>query len=321
MRFTEEELRIAKSVDLCAVASHLGYTVRRIGKYHTLKEMDSIRIYNRTHWFRWSRRYEKGENGGSQIDFLRVFAGMDVKEAVFWLIDFTGYRRLESKETLHGVILPNGIAAEERKEFVLPEYAGSNAYLYNYLVNQREIAKEVVDHFVKAGILYEAKNYHNVVFVGTDASGTPKFASMRGVFDRSGRSFKCDVEGNDKQYGFHLHREACIEIVVFEAAIDLLSYMTIYPDKQCDLLALGMVADAPLDRYLKDYPDIRRISFCLDNDEAGQKAEQQMMEKYKGLGYSVTGRIVPLEYKDVNEWLVSERKNKMLSNPIEKRFK
>ena len=44
MRFTEEELRIAKSVDLCAVASHLGYTVRRIGKYHTLKEMDSIRI-------------------------------------------------------------------------------------------------------------------------------------------------------------------------------------------------------------------------------------------------------------------------------------
>lgn len=100
MRFTEEELRIAKSVDLCAVASHLGYTVRRIGKYHTLKEMDSIRIYNRTHWFRWSRRYEKGENGGSQIDFLRVFAGMDVKEAVFWLLDFTGYKRLESRHSL-----------------------------------------------------------------------------------------------------------------------------------------------------------------------------------------------------------------------------
>lgn len=46
--------------------------------------MDSIRIYNKSHWFRWSRQYEKGENGGSQIDFLRVFAGMDitVKEAV-----------------------------------------------------------------------------------------------------------------------------------------------------------------------------------------------------------------------------------------------
>ncbi len=44
-RFTDEELAIAKSVDLCAVAESLGYTVKRIGKYHTLKEMDSIRIY------------------------------------------------------------------------------------------------------------------------------------------------------------------------------------------------------------------------------------------------------------------------------------
>lgn len=30
-RFTEEELRIAKSVDLTAVASQLGYTVKRVG--------------------------------------------------------------------------------------------------------------------------------------------------------------------------------------------------------------------------------------------------------------------------------------------------
>ena len=88
--FTDSELAIAKSVDLTAVASYLGYTVKRVGKYHTLKEMDSIRIYDRKHWFRWSRQYEKGENGGSQIDFLKVFCGMEVKEAVFWLLDFAG---------------------------------------------------------------------------------------------------------------------------------------------------------------------------------------------------------------------------------------
>lgn len=95
-RFTEEELAIAKSVDLCAVAESLGYTVKKIGKYHTLKEMDSIRIYDRSHWYRWSRQFDKGNNGGSQIDFLRVFGGMSVKEAVFWLLDFAGYRRIES---------------------------------------------------------------------------------------------------------------------------------------------------------------------------------------------------------------------------------
>ena len=58
MRYTKEELAIAKQVDLCEVASYLGYTVRRIGKYHTLKEMDSIRIYDRSHWFRWSRQHK-----------------------------------------------------------------------------------------------------------------------------------------------------------------------------------------------------------------------------------------------------------------------
>ena len=77
--FTAEELALAKSVDLTAVAASLGYTVKKIGRYHTLKEMDSIRIYNRTNWFRWSREHERGNNGGSQIDFLRVFAGMEVK--------------------------------------------------------------------------------------------------------------------------------------------------------------------------------------------------------------------------------------------------
>ena len=86
-RFSAEELEIAKSVDLTMVAMALGFTPKRVGRYYTLKEMDSIRIYDKSHWFRWSRQYDKGENGGSQIDFLRVLAGMDVKTAVFWLLE------------------------------------------------------------------------------------------------------------------------------------------------------------------------------------------------------------------------------------------
>ena len=93
-RFTDEELAIAKSVDLCAVAESLGYTVKRIGKYHTLKEMDSIRIYNRSHWYRWSRQFDKGNNGGSQIDFLRVFCGMSVTSI---LAASKGYQKAYTK--------------------------------------------------------------------------------------------------------------------------------------------------------------------------------------------------------------------------------
>ena len=126
-RFTDSELAIAKSVDLTAVASYLGYTVKRVGHYHTLKEMDSIRIYDKSHWFRWSRQYEKGENGGSQIDFLRVFCGMEVKEAVWWLLDFAGYRRIDEadkKPVLKYQVEPG--KKSEPKKFELPIPATSH---------------------------------------------------------------------------------------------------------------------------------------------------------------------------------------------------
>ena len=123
-RFTEEELRIAKSVDLTAVASSLGYTVRKVGRYHTLKEMDSIRIYDRSHWYRWSRQYEKGSNGGSQIDFLRVFGGMSVKDAVFWLLDFAGYRRIDDNSDVKKLRHQVEEKHYERKPFMLPVPAG-----------------------------------------------------------------------------------------------------------------------------------------------------------------------------------------------------
>lgn len=199
-RFTDEELAIAKSVDLCAVAESLGYTVKRIGKYHTLKEMDSIRIYNRSHWYRWSRQFDKGNNGGSQIDFLRVFCGMSVKEAVFWLLDFAGYKRIEKPVKQPLVHQVSQKQAEERKPFVLPEPAGDNSYLISYLNQERGISRAVIDLFLKDGLIYESRHYHNVVFRGNDKNGVTRFASMRGVFDKQGKPFKCDVAGNDKNF-------------------------------------------------------------------------------------------------------------------------
>ena len=194
--FTQEELAIAKSVDLTDVARNLGYTVKKVGSYFTLKEIDSLRIYNRRSWFRWSKEYDKGENGGSQIDFLRVFAGMEVKEAVFWLLDFDGYRRYEDWKPKAAIV--EAKVVEEKVPFVLPVAAPDNHYLYQYLMYDR--------------------------------NGNTLFASMRGVFDRNGKCFKCDVAGNDKNYGFNVWNEESTEIEVFEGAIDLMSYADIYSD-------------------------------------------------------------------------------------------
>lgn len=316
-RFTESELAIAKSVDLTAVASYLGYTVKRVGHYHTLKEMDSIRIYDKSHWFRWSRQYEKGENGGSQIDFLRVFCGMDIKEAVWWLLDFAGYRRIEGVKQKTPLKHQVDISQkQEVKKFELPVRSLDNSFLYSYLNQERGISKAVIDYFVSQDLIYESRHYHNIVFKGNDKDGVTKFASMRGVFDKEGKPFKCDVAGNDKQYGFNVCNNESNELVVFEGAIDLMSYVDIFSDYETNKLALGMLADAPLATFLKEHPQITTIRFCLDGDEPGRKAASQLMEKYYGFGYEVEDCPPPAGYKDYNEWLVETKKNLEVSQKV-----
>ena len=305
--FTTEELALAKSVDLTAVAASLGYTVKKIGRYHTLKEMDSIRIYNRTNWFRWSREHEKGNNGGSQIDFLRVFAGMEVIEAVFWLLDFSGYRRDGGWEKKSASVYVEK-KEEKKKKFVLPPPARNNEHLYSYLTGDRAISGHIVDYFVSCGLIYEEKRHHNIVFKGNDVQGKTRFASMRGVSDREGKAFKCDVEGNDKNHGFNIWYGNSNEVMVFEAAIDLMSYVEIRGDYETNKLALGMLSDAPLATFLEEHPKVRKISFCLDNDEPGRKAAEALMEKYFCLGYEVEDCPPPKPFKDYNQWLQEAKK-------------
>ncbi len=299
--FTQEELAAAKSVDLTAVASGLGYTVKRIGNYHTLKEMDSIRIYNRRSWFRWSRAYEKGDNGGSQIDFLRVFAGMEVKEAVFWLLDFAGYQRTGSLEAKN--LITETPKKEEKKSFVLPEPFKSNDSLYQYLKEVRGLSGEVIHYFLKLDLIYEEKRHHNIVFKGRDKTGVTHFASMRGIWDENGKGFKCDVAGNDKSYGFNVWNDSSTELAVFEGVIDLMSYVDIYNDFHSNKIALGMLADAPLETFLKEHPQIQSIKFCLDNDKPGRTAAEKLMQKYYEAGYEVEDCPPPKGCKDYNLFL------------------
>ena len=64
-RFTDTEMQTARETDLPELLTHLGYQVKRIGRYHTTAEMDSLRIKDRRTWFRYSQGI-----GGDAITFL-----------------------------------------------------------------------------------------------------------------------------------------------------------------------------------------------------------------------------------------------------------
>lgn len=318
--FSKEEVSQAKETSLTALAEHYGYHTKRVGHLYTLAEHDSVRIYNDRTWYRWSRAGNRKECGGSQIDFLVQFCDVDsVHDAIRILLEFQGISADGPAYNVMHRAAP--VQQKERKPFILPEAVEGGSYrrAYAYLMKTRGLSQHVVDYFVRdQQILYEDKEYHNLVFVGKDKEGVARYAAKRGTMDIYGKKYKGDVAGNDKNYGINIVNPDSDKLKVFEAAIDLMSYMDLSGDYESNKLVLGMVADNPLIRFLKDYPHIRQICFCLDNDRAGMEAMfgkfqddgkpagAGLLWKYALQGYEMGTEIVPKETgcKDWNEYLI-----------------
>ena len=74
-----------RDTDLPDLLNSLGYQVKRIGRYYTTQEMDSIRIKDRRTWFRYSEGI-----GGDAITFLQRFYNKSFPEAVEYLLTWHG---------------------------------------------------------------------------------------------------------------------------------------------------------------------------------------------------------------------------------------
>ena len=92
---------------------------------------------------------------------------------------------------------------------------------------------------------------------------------MRGTAD----PFRQDIAGSDKSYPFRYEGNGN-QLFVFEAPIDLLSFICLYPQdwQSRSYLALGGVSGKALDRFLSERKDTRKVFLCLDSDTAGSEA-------------------------------------------------
>ena len=145
----------------------------------------------------------------------------------------------------------------------------------------------LIDFCIQTSRLYETYPYHNVVFVGMDADGKPRYANQRGI----GSDFIGDANGSDKHYSFGIPAAAASDTLhLFESAVDLLSYGTLQKLDGKDwrsenLLSLAGVykpranieessLPAALVRYLTEHPPIRHVVLRLDNDATGRIAAE-----------------------------------------------
>ncbi len=216
--------------------------------------------------------------------------------------------------------------APKEKVLLLPQANRSATHAVEYL-HRRGIDDELIDFCIQTGRLYESYPYHNVVFVGMDADGKPRYANQRGI----GSDFIGDANGSDKHYSFGIPAVAASDTLhLFESAVDLLSYGTLQKLDGKDwrsenLLSLAGVykprakieessLPAALVRYLSEHPHIRRVALRLDNDATGRIAAETI-KTLLPRKYAVTvDTQPPPQGKDYNDCLCMR-----LGLPITKR--
>ena len=196
--------------------------------------------------------------------------------------------------------------------FTLPESASDHRRLFAYLTTTRCISPEIVSEFLQDKLIYQDVN-GNVVFVCYDREGFPRAAHKRGT--NTEKQFRGFVTGGDFNYGFSYVCESSKNLYVFEAAIDLMSYISLHrhePWFKNNYLSLGGLSDETLKRFLKEYPQIENIAFCLDNDSNkpinyGQRAARRFAAEYSHSRRTV---VCMPKLKDWNEVLKAKELNK-----------
>ena len=279
MTYTQAQIDRANAANLEDFLRAQGETLVRSGKEYRWKAHDSLTVCGNK-WFRHSQ-----SKGGHPVDFVMEFYGKSFPEAVQML---TG----ESSEAQ-----PEADPAPS-PAFRLPLRNVTNANILNYLTQERKLSPSLVNFFIAAGDIYEDAAHHNVVFVGRDADGHPRYASSRGIQEK----FRQDAAGAEKAFGF-AHRGTDKQLLVFEAPIDLLSFIELFPKnwQQHNYLSLGGVSGKALRQFLSERPDMERVFLCLDADKAGEDACKRLAALLPDT-VSVT-RIQPC-MKDWNDVLV-----------------
>ena len=296
--FTDEQKQLANSVDLAEYLRVRGEKLERVGIEHKLiyydgsGKHDSITIRG-SKWFD-----HKNQVGGGAIKFMQEFYGMDFQTAVQELLG-------RSISPLSNSPPKADKQEQKTREFKLPEPNSDMHRVYAYLIKQRFIAPEVITHFAKQHTLYEDKEHHNAVFVGIDENGVPRQASKRST-NSYGNSFRITCQGSDTRYSFsHFGKSSCL--YVFEAPIDMMSFLTLYPKdwQQHSYIAMNGVYENSVLTALKNHSNLREIVLCVDNDEGGIEAVDRLRDILHENGYPNVKRLAP-EFKDWNECLKSQ---------------
>lgn len=262
---------------------HPGELVRKTDKEYCTKTHSSLVITPANGLFHW---FSQSKGGNNALDYLVKVEGMDFVSAVRLLNEMTPMP--VSVQTVKEA----PVQQQTSRPFVLPPADRNTEAATSYLMH-RGISPKVLRYCVGSGILYQTTrgNYRNCVFVGKDENGVPHSAFQRGCQG----SFRGDVAGSQKQYGFLIpaESEACDTVEIYEAPIDAMSGATLRqykhdsPWRSVHYLALGGLNHQPIDYFLQRHPEVKRVSLCFDRDDPGRNFTKIAAKRLAERGYII----------------------------------
>ena len=261
---------IKEQIRIIDYAPRLGFTLKRKGKYYSLKEHDSVIIDPYRNCFWRNSVPTMGTaigKGGSIIDCVLEFTDMDLHEVLKVLTQEIGGAEQLSKLPQFEIQ-----SAGEKRIFRLP---GKDQHMHNvfaYLTKTRNIASDIVQEIINRKQLYQDV-HKNCVFVGYDHTEKekPVFACLRGT--NTYRPFYGDVPGCDYKQGIYVDNQAAA-IYITESMIESLSVMTLKREQRRKINYLALAGVGKVERIYTYLPDkkIKEIWIGTNNDHGGKLA-------------------------------------------------
>lgn len=286
--FTDEQKERANSVDLVDFLQRQGEKLLPSGRDKRLASDHSITVRGNS-WYDHS-----AQEGSYAIDLVKRLYNLSFPEAVSLLLG--GEQGVEYRQ--HS----KRSEPEQRKPFALPPAHTDMRRVFAYLIKQRCISREVLSEFAREKLLFEDAEYHNAVFVGFDENSVARHAHKKST--ATGSNFRINVKGSNPAYSFHYISKNPYpqNLFVFEAPIDLLSYISLHPQnwKNASYVALNGVSEQPILKLLELYPQLDHVVLCLDHDAAGIEAAERIYDILMEHGQSAVGQTLS-KFKDWNE--------------------
>ena len=299
-RYSEEQIKEAADISIYEYVKAHGYNSEKAGREIHIKGYGGLYVNPVENSF---FNHSEGKGGHGCISFLQYMEGMSFKQAMEALVG-DGAMKYEKREWTQ-------IKKDKPTEFVAPKKAENYKNLYAYLMKERMLDKDIINDFVKQGILYQStseytideKTYRNenIVFLHKSEDGVVCGASEQGT--KSGKRFKKNYEGTDKDFGF-LYKKGYIPnkvVYLFEAPIDLMSFVQLHPEiENAHFVAMEGLKPSIAEHYINDN---WLVYSCVDNDAAGKAFNDKILNKkmaeafgVKCTSITISEREPPIEY-------------------------